>query len=178
MTGEKPNLVVNVEMTISEYAYTLDSRDSGLMKEEFKSLKTNLESNNPDYEEYAKSLAKLYIIDLYTISNKINIYDIPCLEYLLPPDIENFKTNIKNTLYLYLKDNVGGKRHQELPTVKSIRVDNLKLITYEIDKVEYDAYEIELSWEYESELGYDKQAILTIIKKDNKLFVVKDQVKE
>jgi len=176
--SDEPKKQVVVEMTISEYGYTLDDRDSKLMKEEFKVLKNILSTSNLDYEEYARSLAKLYIIDLYTISNKVNIYDIPCLEYLLEESHDSFKDNIKNTLYLYLQDNTDTKRNQELPSVKSIKVDDLKLGKYVIDKKDFDSYEVTLSWEYEMELGYDKKALITIIKNDKKLYVVKSEVIE
>ena len=40
--SDEPKKQVVVEMTISEYGYTLDDRDSKLMKEEFKVLKNIL----------------------------------------------------------------------------------------------------------------------------------------
>ena len=63
---------VAVSKTIENWNYTLDDRDTDLMQEEFNNLNTILLDDTIDYEEYAKSLAKLYIIDLYTINNKIN----------------------------------------------------------------------------------------------------------
>ena len=36
----------------------------------------------------------------------------------------------------------------------------------------YEAYKVSLNWEYEKDNKYDKKGIVTLIKKDNKLYVV------
>ena len=56
------------------------------MKTEFDVLKANLESDTIDEEAYALSIAKLFIIDLYTMNNKINKYDIGGIEYVYPSE--------------------------------------------------------------------------------------------
>ena len=76
--------------SISGYDYKLEDRDTKLYEEEFNTLKTNLTSNNIDYTEYAKSIAKLYIIDLYTLNNKLNKYDIGSKEFIYPEALDNY----------------------------------------------------------------------------------------
>ena len=58
--------------TIEGYNITLDDQDSELYKELYNELKKNLEGKEINYKEYAKSVAKMYIVDLYSINNKLN----------------------------------------------------------------------------------------------------------
>lgn len=162
-----------INKEIKGWNYTLDDRDTEIMKTNFTELAEILSKSPIDYEFYASTLAKLYIIDLYTIDNKINASDIPCLEYIEPSIIDNYKLNIMNTLYKFVIDNTNNKRKQELPIVKDIIVDEIIAEKFSLNNQEYDGYKISLSWEYEKELEYDKTAVLNIIKKDSKLFVVK-----
>ena len=160
------------EDSIKEYGYTLDDRDTKLMKDTFKKLKSTLKSDNIDYKEYAKLLSELYVIDIFTIDNKINKYDTPSLEYILEDNKENFSNNITDTLYKYLLDNSDGFREQDLPVVESIEATNIEESTYTYKDTSYNGYKVNLSWTYKKDYGYDKSAIIDVINKDNRLFIV------
>ena len=158
--------------SIPKYGYSLDKSATKLMKAEFKELKTILNNNEINYEEYAKELSKLFVIDLFTLNNKINKYDTPCLEYILKDNIDNFASNVSDTLYKYLVDNSNNNRKQELPEVNSIMVENIDAIEYSYKEEKYNGYKVNLSWTYKEDLGYDNSGIIRLIKKDNKLYVV------
>ena len=158
--------------SIKGFDYHLEDRDTKLYKDEFQILKKNLESDEIDYEEYASSIAKLFIIDLYTIDNKVNKYDVGSLEFVYPKSKENFELNVKDTLYKYIEDNSYDDRTQELPIVSAITVDDIKESTYKLEEEEIPSYEVTLSWEYEEDLDYDDEAIIKIIKDDKTLYVV------
>lgn len=162
---------------ISGYAITSDENDSEVYKIEFENLKKILESETINYEEYAKTIAKLYIIDLYTINNKINKYDVGGVEFLYEKAKENYITNVTDTLYKYVKDNSDNKRDQKLPEVKEINVDEITNTTYKIENTNYEGYKIKLSWDYIEDLGYDKSAEVIVIKEENKIFVVEENTK-
>lgn len=166
--GKQEIKKIEVKDTINEYGYTLDDRDTKVFKSTFNELKDILKSEEVDYKEYSSTLAKLFIIDLYTLNNKQNKYDVGSTEYVHPSIIDNYKDNVKNTLYKYIND----KSVDELPEVKSVTVNNNEETKFKINDVEYDAYNIELSWEYVTDLEYDKEGYLIIVKEDNKLFVV------
>ena len=143
-----------------------------LYKDEFNKLKKNLESNDINYDEYAKSIAKMFIIDLYTIDNKINKYDVGGLEFVHPDARENYELNVKDTIYKYV--NNDSNRDQELPVVSKITIDDYdNEAKFKIkDEDEEDAYEISLSWEYEKDDDYDNEAVIKIVKKDKYLYIV------
>ena len=159
--------------SIEEYGITLSDMDTELYKKEYEALKANLESDNIDYEEYAKSISKLFVIDLYTINNKINKYDIGGYEVVYPAIVENYKLNVSDTIYRYIEDNSTGKRTQILPEVKTVTVDSIKANKYTIksESKTYDGYKVKVKMTYVKDLGYDDEAELIIIKIDDKLYI-------
>ncbi len=161
-------LVRSKDKTV-KFDYTLDKENTNLMKENFKELKDILANDNINYEDYAKTLAKLFIIDLYTIDNKKSMYDVGSLEYVY--DKENFKTRCQNTLYKGLNDK-STRKNNEYPIVESINIDSFENGEFTYNDNKYESYEITLSWDYKKDLGYDKKGKVTIIKIEDKLYVV------
>lgn len=161
-------LVRSKDKTV-KFDYTLDKDNTNLMKENFKELKDILANDNINYEDYAKTLAKLFIIDLYTIDNKKSMYDVGSLEYVY--DKENFKTRCQNTLYRGLNDK-STRKNNEYPIVESINIDSFENGEFPYNDNKYESYEITLSWDYKKDLGYDKKGKVTIIKIEDKLYVV------
>lgn len=170
--GNNDKKTYKQEDSIKGYNYTLDDRDTKLMKDIFKKLKSTLNKEDIDYKEYAILLSELYIIDIFTIDNKINKYDTPSLEYILEDNKENFSNNISDTLYKYLIDNSDNSRKQDLPIVESIKYTNIEESTYTYKDTEYNGYKVSLNWTYKKDYGYDDSAIIDVINKDNKLYIV------
>lgn len=168
--GVKNN--VKVIDSIVDFSYTLDERDTKLMKDTYEELKNILKEREIDYDEYAKVLAKLFVIDLFTMDNKINKYDVACLEYVYPDNLENFKTNVEDTIYKLVEDNTYGKRTEKLSIVNNVEITNEEESTFKINEEEVPSYVVTLNWTYDKDLGYDKNATITMIKKDKKLYVV------
>lgn len=169
---------IKVVDSIEKYGYNLDDRDSALMKSKYEELKKVLNSDEIDYEEYAKILAELFIIDLFTLNNKINKYDVGSAEYVYPDSIENFKLNVEDTIYKHMENNSDGKRKQDLPEVSGSNITAINTGEFLIDDENYDSFIVELNWDYVKDLGYDDNATITLINLDNKLYVVEYEVGE
>lgn len=171
---EKPPITNTATITnkIEGYDYTLDDRDTQIFANLFQELKQNLESSEIQEEEYAKTLAKLFIIDLFTIDNKTSKYDIGGLEYIHSDAKESFRSKILDTIYKTVEDNSDKGRNQELPIVKTIEVIKFEKTTYKKENTKEDAYEVELSWTYEKDLGYDHKAKVIMIKEADKLSII------
>lgn len=157
---------------IDRFNYVLEDRDSILMQDVFKKLKEVLDKEDIDYELYAEYLSELFIVDLYTIDNKNNKYDVGSTEYVLDEVLENYKLNVQDTLYKYVVDYSKRSDNDIYAVVKSIEKENIDITKYKFDKIEYDAYKMILNWTYEKDLGYDTKGEVTLIKKDDKLYVV------
>lgn len=158
--------------SIEYYGYTLNSNDTDLYKNYYKELDKVLKEKQVDYRSYASILSKLFIVDVYNLDNKLASTDIGGLEFIHPDLKENFKENMSETLYKYVESNIDGKRTQELPIVKEVKVDNVFETKYTYNDNEYDAYLVNMNWSYEKDLGYQTSSKLTVIKVDNILYIV------
>lgn len=161
--------------SIELYGYTLSKNDTEIYKTYFKELSKVLNEKTIDYNEYAKLISKLFVIDLYTLDNKLASTDIGGLEFLHNDLKENFKENMGSTLYNFVESNIDGKRTQELPIVKDVEVSDVFETKYTYNKTEYDAYIVSTNITYEKDLGYPKSMKLTIIKDNNILYIVKGE---
>ncbi len=168
--------ITRVVDSIDKYGYTLDDRDTTLMKDTYKELKEVLNAQEMSYEEYAKNITELFIIDLFTINNKKNKYDVGGSEYVYPDAVANFKLNVENTIYKTVK--TKEEKNKDFPEVKSIDVANVTTGKYSIGEDEYDSFIVEVTWEYQKELGYDKKATVTSILKDDYIYIVEYSIGE
>lgn len=168
----KPKIETKIISNIEKYGYTLDDRDTKYMKETFKELESVLNAEEINEEEYAKILSKLFIIDFYTLSNKINKYDVGSLEYILNDKREMFKSKAMDTIYSDIYDNTYKDRVQELPEITKVEIVDFKEEEIEINKETIESYKVTMHFTYKKELGYDKEGTLNLVKNNNKLEVV------
>lgn len=173
LVKDDKNVVTKKELDSLElYGYTLDDYDSDLYKEYFNDLKSTLNSKEVNYEDYAKEIVKLFVSDFYTLDNKLTSSDIGGVEFIPSDMVENFKMHAGDTMYNHVKTNIYGDRVQKLPIVKSVEVTNIENITYTYKDKEYSAYRVSSRWEYQEDLGYKNNEIFTLIKDNNKLYIV------
>lgn len=173
LVKDDKNVVTKKELDSLElYGYTLDDYDSDLYKEYFNDLKSTLNSKEVNYEDYAKEIVKLFVSDFYTLDNKLTSSDIGGVEFIPSDMVENFKMHAGDTMYNHVKTNIYGDRVQKLPIVKSVEVTNIENITYTYKDKEYSAYRVSARWEYQEDLGYKNNEIFTLIKDNNKLYIV------
>lgn len=154
-----------------KFGYTSYKRDTKLYKDTFDSLGKVLDKEPIDYEEYAKYLSELFIIDFYTLDNKNDKNDIGGIQFIYDDLKDNFILNASDTVYKYIK-NITSSKNRQLPVVSKINVSDISENTYKIENAEYSSYIVTLDWSYEKDYGYETSTKITLIKKDNKLFIV------
>lgn len=172
ISDEKPVVSKKTLANLELYGYTLDDLDTELYKSYFDELKSILDEEEVNMISYAEVLTKLFITDFYSLSNKVTSSDIGGVEFVHKDMVDNFKMHAGDTMYNHIKNNVYGDRIQELPTVKSVVIDSIQEEKYTYNDMEYDAYKVAASWEYEKDLGYDSNGVFYLIKDNNKLNVV------
>ena len=171
--AETPVNEVQITNTIEEYGYNLDDRDTALFKEKFEELKNLLNEENYDVEEYVSLISQLFIIDLYTIDNKISRYDVGGLEYVYSGADSSFQSVVEGSIYKTVENNLDGSRTQDLPEVASVTVDSIKETTFTMpDESVVNGYGVNLSWTYVEKLGYDNSATIILIPDQQKYGVV------
>ena len=167
------NPIIEKELSSFEYyGYKLTSTDTDVFKNAYDELSIVLNQEIVDYEEYAKSISKLFVIDVFTLENKVSSTDIGGLEFVHKDLRDNFKDNLGSTLYNSVLSNINGKRVQKLPKVSNVSVDSVTKDKYEYYDVEYDSYVIKCGITYEVDLGYQSSITLTLIRVDNMLYIV------
>mgnify|MGYP004630115819 CR=1 FL=1 len=159
--------------SIDFYGYTLTKSDTDYFKSTFKELSKILNEKPVDMKEYAKSISKLFITDVYSLDSKLTSTDIGGLEFLHKDLRDNFKENMGATLYKGIESNIDGKRKQELPMVKEVNITDVFETKYTYNKSEYPAYLVTANWTYEKDLGYQTSTKLTIINDKDILYIVK-----
>lgn len=164
---EEPKSVAQIK----GYDYLLFESDLELYKEEFFKLKDNLESNNIDYLEYAKSISNMFLIDLYDLNSKKNMYDVGGIEFVYPEARDNYALNVSNTLYKYMED-INSRKNQKLPSVKSVSLEDVSEISFDIKDKQYNGYKIHSLITYKEDLGYDTDVEVILIKDNNYIYVV------
>ena len=146
--------------------YILYKRDSSLYKENFEKLRTILETSPVDNKKYAETIVKLFVIDFYTLDNKNDNTDIGGLQYVHSNLKDNLVLNASSTMYKYIKTT------KELPKVKSITSVDTRETTYKINDKDYSAYAITINWEYDKDLGYEKQGTFIVVNDNGNLSMV------
>ena len=171
----KPKTATKQLRSLELYGYTLKESDGKLFSSTFKELEKTLNEDSINYNKYAELLSKLFVIDVFTLNNKLTGTDIGGLEYLHKDLKENFKENMGATLYKNVENNLDGKRTQKLPEVKEVNVTNIEEVKVTYKNEEYDAYKVLLNWEYVEDLKYEKSITLTMIKDNGKLYIIKGE---
>jgi len=159
---------------IDGYPYKLRSDATPLMILLFSDLVDLLAKEKIDDEVFAELVGKLFVVDLFTMTNKQNKYDAGGYLYVYPDHLENYKLNVNDTLYRFLEDNTDGKREQKLPQVSEIELDESAKIEFKTETNKYDAFSFSFNWQYEEDMGYQDKAEV-IVAKVGKFYYIVEQ---
>lgn len=158
---------------IKEYGYTLKSNKSKAYKKEFANLATILNSDSVDEEAYLKSITKLFILDFYTLSDKVANTDVGGVDFIHTDAKTNFLEKAEDTIYKYVENNMYGGRHQSLPTVQDVTIEDIQNVSFTLNQeTDTNAYQVTVSWTYTEENDYQNKATLTFAHEGKKLSLV------
>ena len=163
-----------VENEIEEYGYTLKSTRNDRYKEMFQELKDILSEDPVDEEAYLEQVSKMFIMDFYTLNDKLANTDVGGIVFVHTNAKTNFLEKAEDTVYKYVESDIYGTRDQELPEVTDVTVEKVENIEYTIgtDVTDDNAYQVEVSLKYKEDMDYPTTATLTFVHEDNKLSLV------
>lgn len=165
--------VVTVVSEINTYQYKLESNVTRLFKKYFKELEEELKDNKIDEKNYASLIAKLFVIDYYTLDNKVTNKNIGGVQFIHSSLKDKFITEASSTVYKYVKSNLYGNRKQKLPEVNDVEIESTKEIKYENGEFkDQTGYEVIVKVGYVKDYDYPKKVTLKIIHEENKLVIV------
>ena len=172
----KPKAVktATVENEIEEYGYTLKSTRNDRYKEAFQELKDILSKKEVDEEAYVEQISKMFIMDFYTLNDKLANTDVGGIDFVHTNAKTNFLEKAEDTVYKYVENDIYGNRDQQLPEVTEVTVEKVENIEYTIgtDFTDDSAYQVEVSLKYKEDMDYPTKATLIFVHEDNKLSLV------
>ena len=171
--NNKHLVVVSVVEEIDDYNYHLNSNSTRIYKKYYKELEEELKNNKIDEENYAKLISKLFIIDYYTLDNKVTNKDIGGVDFIHSSLKDKFIDDSINTVYKYVKSNLYNDRKQKLPEVTDVSIKSIENIKYNNKDLKDDrAFKVICEVSYVKDYDYPKEIILGIMHEDNKLVIM------
>ena len=158
---------VKVLDEVKDFGYKISDRDTKYYKEEFAKLKKIINEDPIDNKQYAEYVARMFVNDLYTMSTKVNKYDVGGIEYYHKNDLDDFTKSVMDTLYKTMLDDTYGTREQKLPEVASVETVSVEETTYDVDGTKVDGYKVVLKWTYVNDMGYDNQGTVIVVPEGN-----------
>lgn len=163
---------VRVVSKFDDYSYFLKSNHP-LYKEKFRNLQVVLNQDAVDEREYANTIAQLFLIDFYTLEDKMTNQDIGGVDFIYLDYQDNFMLNASSTIYMYVENNLYGDRKQELPYVSNVEVLETNNINYSKAGInDGNAYSVKCSLKYKKDLGYASNVTITLVHEGLKLSIV------
>lgn len=177
--SKKPAKKVKVLNKIPEYGYELKDNKTEAYKEAFHQLEKILKEDPVDEEKYVKKIAEMFILDFYTLNDKLAKTDVGGADFVHQEAVVDFLEKAQDTMYKYLESNLYDERTQKLPTVKEVTIKSVEKspFTYK-EKVDDEALIVKASWEYtdtSTSNGYQTEATLTFVHEDKKISLVELQ---
>lgn len=173
---EKPKTKVKVLNEIKEYGYKLSDNKNDNYKKLFYKLEKVLSEKEVDEEEYVKLISEMFIMDFYSLSDKLAKTDVGGSDFVYSVVLADFLEKAQDTMYKYVESNLYGERDQKLPTVKEVKVESVEKTPFTYgENVDENAYSVKTSWSYtdtSTSNGYQDSATLTFIHDDKKLVLV------
>lgn len=170
---------ITVVSKIDNYGYYLNSNTTKVYQKYYKQLESELKDSKVDEKNYVTLLSQLFAIDFYTLSNKLTNQDIGGIQFVASSLQERFKSEASNSVYKYVRNNMGKNRNQTLPEVVNVTVSDIKEEEYDNhDFKDPSGFQTTVELEYKEDLGYPKALKLFFIHEENKLVLVEIKEKQ
>ncbi len=170
---KKTTQTATVVNEIKEYGYTLKSNKSKAYKDKFQELQKILKAATVDEEAYVKKISEMFILDFYSLNNKVANTDVGGIDFVHSSAQNNFLEKAENTIYKYVQNNMYNNRKQDLPEVDKITIGEVTHISYTaLESLDDEAYQVEVSWTYKEKNDYQTKATLIFVHEDKKLALV------
>src|SRR5574344_2313169 len=157
--SDQPVNTAVVKDTIEKYGYTLNDDVTDYYQQEFDLLKDMAQDSTKTDEDIAKQVAKLFVIDLYSIDYKINKYEVTSSQYFYSDKQDMHKQKVIDKLYNLVEDNAYADRKQDLPEVSDVTIIKTTKGTYKLGEKEVTSYIVNLNINYVKDLGDRKSVV-------------------
>lgn len=165
--------------SIEDMDYHLRSGATDLQKSLFSDLKTECEKSEKDDKAIALLVAKNFVADFYTWTNKSGTTDVGGLYYVYSPNRVSLLYQARRYMYQHLNDYIKEYGSKNLLEVESFGEDpKVNVGTVEINGKTYPLYSFTLTWKYKNSSGgfdtskYDTSSWFEVYKNDDGRFEI------
>ncbi|MBR2801443.1 MAG: hypothetical protein IKE21_02460 [Erysipelotrichaceae bacterium] len=146
--------------------YHLRGNATDLQKDLFKELqeKADAEGEEKDDVATATAVAKNFVADFYTWTNKSGQSDIGGMYYVYSPSRINIYSQARDGFYHYLSHYINEYGRENLLEVDTIEANGSQLSDadrYAVDDVSYDTYYVTVRWTYKPSAKFDTSKFRT-----------------
>ena len=162
--------------SIDTMDYHLRANATDYQKELFKELDQAVKEK--DKEKIAECVAKNYIADFYTWTNKSGSYDVGGMYYVYSPNKGNIVAQARAQFYKYLSTYIKEYGSENLLEVTEVTAEGQKSNSlYTINEKSYEMYTFTCNFKYNENTkldldDYTTKIYLTIIENDNGRFEI------
>lgn len=174
----KTDTVQKVGNEYSNDYYTIGNNPTDINKTYFKEINSALKDG--DNVKIAESLAKTFVTEYYTWTNKDGNYDIGGIQYIYGPKQSDFETYTLNNFYLDLDLYLTQVDRKDLIEVKEVTVNSSSEGTYGVQAdgqtdeegnpilTELPGVTVDVSWKYETSealetSGFQSHALVHVV---------------
>ncbi len=154
--------------------YTIGNNPTDINREEFQKLTNELKEE--DKLKAADALARCFVTEFFTWTNKDGSYEVGGLQYLYGAKFTTFAEEVRWNFYKDLDLYITQLGREELIEVDSITTVANYSLPYTINNTTYDAFYIEATWTYKptklDTSAFQKTAYFTVINHDGRLEIV------
>ena len=174
LTKEDTVKKVEVEDEIKEYGYKMDDNETEYYKSLFKELKTVLEKETVDENEYASLVSQLFLADFLNLDNKLSKNDVGGVQFIYTDFQSDFEKIAKEGIYdAVVNKETDAESETEMPEVTNVEVVDLEHITHNyLDQTDNDAIQVDLKITYKTDLDYQDTTSLILVHNGKKLEIV------
>ncbi len=146
--GNAEEVEASPKYSLPEYGYQLRADCTQIQFDYFQELIEAI--SNEDDEAAVKAVAKSFIADFYTFSNKAGQYDIGGMNYVYSAQLPNIYTQARDHVYHYLNYFIDAYGAENLLEVEQVTIEDFKKTDtgYEIDGTSHPCWYVRASWTY------------------------------
>jgi hypothetical protein len=146
-TAEGTTLEVDSSSKISNDKYIIGNNPTELLRENFKELTSALKEKDPYV--IAEYVARCFVIDHFTWTNKDGNYEVGGLQYIYGPKFTSFSDEARYGFYSDLDLYISQFGRENLLQVESVESHPaLDAGIYKVGEEEYTSYYLDVTWTY------------------------------
>ncbi len=159
--GAESTLELDKNSSISNSLYEIGNNPTALLRDNFKELTAAIKDGDP--HNIAQYVARCFVIDHFTWTNKDGNYEVGGLQYVYGPKFTSFSEENRYGFYKDLDLYISKYGRENLLEVDSVTSEPaLDASPYSVDGKEYKTYYIDVTWTYKSSSALDVNEYQTV----------------